>query len=260
MTRPALADRTRRSERMRDRRLARQLVGAMRRALPALLLFGCGRPDGSPRTDRSASGAAARSTPPPVRSAGAVAIPVNAGAPDPDALRELERRPLRSGWLALALDDTGGGHLLRIDPEGHRAEVPCEPLVGAWGLWLDDVDLDGRAEALVALRKPARFDPVVENRLHVYAFDAGRCVPLWRGTRLAGRFEDLAVDAGTRGELLAWERAGGEHRVARYRWTGFGYAVVAVPWSGPGDPPAAYRERFASLEGQSCTEPSCAIP
>ncbi|MBI5488723.1 MAG: hypothetical protein HY905_15420 [Deltaproteobacteria bacterium] len=238
------------------------LVAAIGHALPALLLFGCSRPDSSPRTDGSASGAAARSTAPPVRSAvaGVGAVPVDAGTPNPDRLVEIARRPLRSGWLALALDGAGGGHLLRIDPEGHRTEVPCEPLAGAWGLWLDDVDLDGHAEALVALRKPARYDPVVENRLHVYAFEAGRCVPLWRGTRLAGRFEDLAVDAATRGELLAWERAGGEHRVARYRWTGFGYAVVAVPWSGPGDPPARYRERFASLGGQRCAETSCAAP
>jgi len=105
------------------------------------------------------------------------------------------------------------------------------------------VDRDGHPEILVALRKPARFDPVLENRLHVYALRAGRCVPLWRGSRLAGRFDRLAVAGVT---LWADERIGhGRRRIARYRWNGFGYHLVREVWRGRSVPPAAFTRRFA---------------
>ena len=124
------------------------------------------------------------------------------------------------------------------------------PIAGAWGLWLDDIDEDGRAEAIVALRKPARFDPNLENRLHVYSFEGGRCVPAWRGTRLAGRFDALAVDPDRPGTLIARERvAADRNRVARYRWNGFGYSVEAVLWEGQGAPPDALDDHLEA-EGQ----------
>ncbi len=162
---------------------------------------------------------------------------------------ELTRRAYADGALILRRGPTGDGVIVRIDASGGEHTVPCERLEGAWGLWLDDVDGDGRADVLVALRKRARFDPALENRLHVYAIDADSCVPMWRGTRLAGRFDALALEPGAPGVVVAWERVGaGLRRVARYRWVSFGYALDRVLWSGSGASPAALR-RLADRQG-----------
>ena len=113
-------------------------------------------------------------------------------------------------------------------------------LEGAWGLWVDDVDGDGNVEAVVALNKKARFDDRLANRLHVYSFERSQCVPAWRGTRLAGRFDAVATDPDDHGALLVHEWLSvTRHRVARYRWQGFGYRVDAVLWEGTGDAPVA---------------------
>jgi hypothetical protein len=112
-------------------------------------------------------------------------------------------------------------------------------------MWSDDVDGDGHREVLVALRKRARFDPVVENRLHVFTIRGTACVPLWRGTRLAGRFERIGRVGG--GKLVALERIGGGRRwLARYRWTGFGYAVERVLWRGKGSLPKKLARHLSS--------------
>lgn len=162
-------------------------------------------------------------------------------APEPaPPLRPLVTRTLRDTSLTLALAPDGTGRLL-LEREGTEpTPIPCDRLTGAWGLWIDDVDDDGRAEAIVALHKPARFDPAPANRLHVYGFEDGRCVPAWRGTRLAGRFDAAATDPDDRGALVVHEwLSPTRRRVARYRWGGFGYAVEHVPWEGRGEPPAA---------------------
>jgi len=170
----------------------------------------------------------------------------------PAGQRELARRALRSGAVVLSADATGRGYLHYVAVDDVATPLACGPLPGAWGLWLDDVDGDGRAEALVASRRPARFDPAVENRLLVLSLAEGRCVPLWRGTRLAGRFDDLAVSSSNRGELFAWERiGGGSRRVAIYRWSSFGYALERVLWQGEGAPPAPLRRHFDSLHAGS---------
>lgn len=98
---------------------------------------------------------------------------------------------------------------------------------------MGDLEGDGSPEAIITLRKPAKHDPVVENRLHVNAIEDGQCVPLWRGTRLAGRFERIAV-AGDR--VLALERIGAGRRAAWYRWHGFGYLLQKTLWQGNGLP------------------------
>ncbi len=162
--------------------------------------------------------------------------------------REIVRRAIRHGAVVLAVDDRRDGHLYFSDDTG-LWRIPCERLDGAWGLWVDDVDGDLRADAIVALRKRARFDPAMENRLNVYSFEEGRCVPAWRGTRLAARFDDLAVDETDRGALLAWERSKGGYRVTRYRWRGFGYGLERVLWRGDGAPPTIWRARFDTLKG-----------
>jgi hypothetical protein len=95
------------------------------------------------------------------------------------------------------------------------------------------VEGDGSPEAIVTLRKKAKHDPRVENRLHVYAIEEGRCVPVWRGTRLAGRFDRIAVDGD---RVLALERVQAGRRVAWYRWHGFGYRLEEVLWRGRGTP------------------------
>jgi len=147
------------------------------------------------------------------------------------------RRPFGEGTLLLE----GASRLTLVDSRGRRQAIDCGPLRGAWGLWVDDVDGDGQLDLVLTLRKRARFDPVLENRLHVYTLrgtgDAPpRCVPLWRGTRLAGRFDRIGDVRG--GRLVALERTGrGRRRVARYRWRGFGFAVQRVLWSGSGAPP-----------------------
>jgi hypothetical protein len=156
------------------------------------------------------------------------------------APRTLVTRTLRDTSLALALDPDGTGQLLLVRDGSDPAPIPCDRLTGAWGLWIDDIDDDGRAEAIVALHKPARFDPAPHNRLHVYGFEDGRCVPAWRGTRLSGRFDAVATDPDDRGALLVHEwLSPARRRVARYRWGGFGYAVERVLWEGRGEPPAA---------------------
>lgn len=153
----------------------------------------------------------------------------------------LVTRRMRHGSLQLTADPDGTGQLWLLSDGAEPTPLPCDDtLLGAWGLWLDDVDDDGRAEAIVALHKPARFDPAPANRLHVYGFEHGRCVPAWRGTRLAGRFDAATTDPDDRGALWVHEWLSPErHRVARYRWQGFGYAVEHVPWEGQGDPPAS---------------------
>lgn len=142
----------------------------------------------------------------------------------------------------LLRDDHGKGSLVRVGPDGAYTEIACDELIGAWGLWLEDVDGDRDREAVIALRKTARFDPVLENRLHVYALVGDRCVPMWRGTRLAGRFDMVNPHGGA---LLALERIGrGRRRVARYRWTGFGYALDRTLWVGAGEPPKRLQRKL----------------
>lgn len=172
-----------------------------------------------------------------------VALVVFLASPGPRAFAQrvpagpgvLVRRPFDGGAIVLRRSAGGDGDLTRIDAAGVEHPVSCERLPGAWGVWLDDVDGDGRTELLIALRKRARFDPVSENRLHVYALASDRCVPMWRGTRLAGRFDWLAIEPGSPGPLLVWERVGhGVRRLARYRWVGFGFSLERVLWLGPG--------------------------
>jgi hypothetical protein len=174
--------------------------------------------------------------------AAAVPAPVRADRTQPRPVGPVGPRTARLGATTIALEDRAGGAGLRQVPAA-GAPLACGPWPGAWGLWVADVDRDGLPEILVAMRKPARFDPVVENRLHVYALRAGRCVPLWRGSRLAGRFDRLAPDGAG---LWVDERIGhGRRRLARYVWNGFGYHLVREIWRGPGPLPAAHSRRFA---------------
>jgi hypothetical protein len=158
------------------------------------------------------------------------------------AEHEIVRRSVSGGELVLVADRAGTGRLYYAPGHGHAQPIECEPLVGAWGLWIGDVDGDGQPEAIVALRKPARFDPTPENRLHVYHLIDGQCVPAWRGTRLVGRFDRLAVEGD---RILVLERMGrGWQRVARYRWAGFGYKVEEELWRGRGLPDRAWLAKF----------------
>jgi hypothetical protein len=159
-----------------------------------------------------------------------------------DPLASLEivaERSLRRARLVLARDGDGRGHFLIAAENDPLVPIRCDDrLEGAWGLWVDDVDDDGNAEAVVALHKRARFDDQLANRLHVYGFEGDRCVPAWRGTRLAGRFDGVATDPHDRGGLLVHEwLSPSRRRVARYRWHGFGYRVEEVPWEGREAPP-----------------------
>jgi hypothetical protein len=159
-----------------------------------------------------------------------------------DGGREVARRAFGLGQLRLVVAGNGMGRLLYSQPGAAERAVPCDRLEGAWGLWVGDVEGDGSPEAVVALRKRAKFDPVVENRLHVYAIEDGQCVPVWRGTRLAGRFERIAVDGD---RVLALERTGRGRRVAWYRWHGFGYRLEKTLWQGRGLPSARLMVMFA---------------
>jgi hypothetical protein len=166
------------------------------------------------------------------------APPPAAPSPNPlDDHRIVARRSMRDADLVLAIDREQMGELFVID--GERVHpVPCDRLPNAWGMWLDDVDGDGRAEAIVALHKPARFDPGDHHRLHVYGFEHGRCVPMWRGTRLAGRFDAATVEPDRHGTVLVHEwTAPTTRRIARYRWTGFGYALDEILWRGVDETP-----------------------
>ena len=156
-----------------------------------------------------------------------------------EGLEIVAQRSLRRSVLILARDDTGRGHFVIEPPGGPAESIRCDDrLEGAWGLWVDDVDGDGNAEAVVALHKRAHFDERLANRLHVYGFEDDRCVPAWRGTRLAGRFDGAATDPDDHGALLVHEWLSPKRRrVARYRWHGFGYRVESVPWEGSDSPP-----------------------
>jgi hypothetical protein len=150
-------------------------------------------------------------------------------------------RALGTERVRLVRSPGGRRALLRIDARGGSHPIACGKLTGAWGLWVTDVNGDKRPDLVIALRKRARHDPVVENRPHVYTLYGHRCVPLWRGTRLAGRFEQLDI-RGVR--LWALERIGrGLRRVARYRWRGFGYTVERVLWRGRAVP-KRWKRRF----------------
>jgi len=184
----------------------------------------------------------------PVRFVGALALalairPAAAGADSPASQegREIARRAFGVGQLRLVVDQDGLGTLLYAQPGAAERSVPCDRLEGAWGLWVGDVEGDGSPEAIVALRKKAKFDPVVANRLHVYAIEDGRCVPVWRGTRLQGRFERIAVDGD---RVLALERTRAGRRVAWYRWHGFGYLLEKTLWQGRGRPSAGLMAMF----------------
>ncbi|MBI5610403.1 MAG: hypothetical protein HY902_16115 [Deltaproteobacteria bacterium] len=161
-------------------------------------------------------------------------------------------RQLGHGQVLLATPTGGQRGLWLRDRAGKVQPVECDSLVTAWGLWVADVDQDGAQDLVVALRKPALHDPRVENRLHVYALHGDQCVPLWRGTRLVGRFERLAAVGP---QLWALERAGaGQWRVARYRWDRFGYRLTATLWQGTVRSGTAERStvppaRFAWLAG-----------
>ena len=169
------------------------------------------------------------------------AWPALASAAAPAGGREIASRAFGAGQLRLVVDRDGLGQLLYSEPGVAERPVPCDRLQGAWGLWVGDVEGDGKPEAVVALRKPAKFDPVVENRLHVYAIEEGQCVPVWRGTRLAGRFDRIAVDGD---RVLALERVGAGRRVAWYRWHGFGYRLEETLWTGRGMPGARLLAMF----------------
>ena len=198
-----------------------------RRLLPLFVVLGCGGARDEGRGQRSDGESAVLVEP---------AEPAEDAPPPSGTL--VAARPLNDATLSLVRDASGLGTLWLQSHGSSAQRVPCDRLVGAWGLWVDDVERDGHPEAIVALRKPARFDPRVDNRLHVYGIEDGRCVPAWRGTRLAGRFDALRTDPETPGSLVVSERLGADRRrVARYRWTGFGYAVDSVIWEGTGAPP-----------------------
>ncbi|MCC7535907.1 MAG: VCBS repeat-containing protein [Deltaproteobacteria bacterium] len=171
--------------------------------------------------------------------------------------REIGRGRTADGATVALVRETNGDGTLTREGSGETRATPiaCERLEGAWGLWIADVDGDGRSELIVALRKRARFDPVVENRLHVYTLSGSHCVPLWRGTRLAGRFDALAIERDPDGadRVVAWERTGTPNRtrLARYRWADFGFVMERVIWSGAGSPPPPWRERLQTVEGSA---------
>ncbi len=153
-------------------------------------------------------------------------------------------REVSGGWIVLAVDDFGDGHLFFKNNTGKKKSIACERLEGAWGLWLTDIDGDKRAELIITLKKKARFDPVLENRLHVYSVEDGQCVPAWRGTRLAGRFDDIRASLDDGDRLWALERVGKERRIVLYRWNNFGYLMEKILWQGDSIPPPGLRKVF----------------
>jgi hypothetical protein len=162
-----------------------------------------------------------------------VAIADARGEAAPPAAPSVTRR-FGAGTLALHPTAEGDAQLWwTADADAVPQRIGCDRLTGAWGMWTDDVDADGHPEVLITLRKRAKFDPQLENRLHVYGIEDGRCVPAWRGTRLAGRFDALATDPEAPGTIVVSERVGPDrHRVTRYRWQDFGYRVAQVLWQG----------------------------
>jgi len=96
-----------------------------------------------------------------------------------------------------------------------------------------DIDGDGRADALVGVVKPTRFDPRRTRRLFIFRQVSGQVRPLWLGSRLGGMLEDFRYvgesphsPGDTRGGRIRSleSTADGRYVVAEYRWSGFGMA------------------------------------
>lgn len=102
---------------------------------------------------------------------------------------------------------------VRADWNPYELAVGPAPQSGRWQ-WV-----------LVAVRKPAPFDPPVRRRPFLFGYRSGAADlhPLWKGTSLAHPFVSLALSTPAEGstELLALETLAGEGRqVAGYHFSG----------------------------------------
>jgi len=122
------------------------------------------------------------------------------------------------------------GYLLQ---GGQRQHLGGGPVPGKpWKIRASDVDGDSAKEIIIALKKTAPYDPVVDNRLFVYNLHNGVLVPRWKGTHLAGRFIDFEfkdLDDDGKEELLTLEKSPKGNVVRYYRWSGFGFRGWPAP-------------------------------
>lgn len=104
--------------------------------------------------------------------------------------------------------------------------------INPWKILICDVEGDGKPEMAVGVWKTAKFHPVFDNRLFIYAWEKGMIYPKWLGSRLSSPlvdfdFRDINHDGIT--ELIALEyQKDGLKRVIAYEWTGFGFRGIKI--------------------------------
>jgi len=104
--------------------------------------------------------------------------------------------------------------------------------INPWKILSCDVEGDGRLEVAVGVWKTARFHPVFDNRLFIYAWVKGMIYPKWLGSRLSSPFVDFDFQDFDRDdvqELIALEyQKNGLMRAMGYEWTGFGFIGTSI--------------------------------
>jgi len=104
--------------------------------------------------------------------------------------------------------------------------------INPWKILICDVEGDGRPEVAVGVWKTAKFHPVFDNRLFIYAWEKEMIYPKWLGSRLSSPFVDFDfrdINQDGIAELIALEyQKDGLKRIIAYEWTGFGFRGIAI--------------------------------
>lgn len=102
-----------------------------------------------------------------------------------------------------------------------------------WDIFLADIDGDNRDKLAVCLYKTEPYDPIKDNRLHIYSWRDDDIHALWRGTFLSKPFENIMfgdVSGNKTKELISIERGRktpDKIFLSVYCWNGFGFDLYS---------------------------------